>query len=91
MKKQVLIIIGGLCGCMVIASSCQEVVPLISNNNIYQKEIAPQTKKPKRKKKKSYISLAFKVCICALEETFKDLLNKEITHILSQIPMWIID
>jgi hypothetical protein len=45
--------------------------------------------KPKKKKKKGSVSIAFKVCIKAFEETFKEILNKEITHILKELPKWI--
>ncbi len=86
-RNQVLAIIGVLCSFIVIAH--EEALPIPQVSSIPQKEFIPQAKKPKRKKKKSSISLAFNMCIRALEETFKDLLNKEIAHILSQLPMWI--
>lgn len=86
-KNQIFAIIGVLYSSIFVADEGMLFTP--SKDVIVQKEILSKPKKPKLKKKKSTMSLAFNVCIRALEETFKDLLNKEISDVLKKLPIWI--
>ena len=82
-KIQIIVMTGVLC-CSISYANDGGDLPVTLKNKINTDQL-----KKNKSKKKDNLSLVINTCLRALEEAFKGLLEKEITHVLVQLPKWI--